>query len=114
MIIIIIVIITTPLDPGSGAREFREPGLGYFSAQFLWKFCGESRRFAETDIFPCRMTNEYCGDLRRRRMRATTVQNDIKSWLVKFPTLELRTPKGHAEVETGSDSAIRDPHTFPV
>ena len=32
--------------------------------------CGDLRRFAETVIFHCKMTNKYCGDLRRRRIRA--------------------------------------------
>ena len=38
-------------------------------------------------IFPCRMTNKYCGDLWRRRIHAKTAQNNIKSWLAKCPDL---------------------------
>ena len=29
-------------------REFCEPGFGHLSAQCLWKFCRELRRFVET------------------------------------------------------------------
>ena len=47
-------------------REFREPGFRKYSAQFV----GVLRRIAETVIFPCNMTNEYCINLRRRRIRA--------------------------------------------
>ena len=41
------------------------------------------QRIAETAIFHCKM-NKYCGDLRRRRIRAQTAQTNIKSWLAKF------------------------------
>ena len=52
------------------------------SAQLLWTFCGELRRLK----FPCKMTNKYCGDLRRQRIRATTAKKHTStSWLVKFP-----------------------------
>ena len=50
----------------------------------------ESRRFAETVSFPCKMTNKYCRDSRRRRIRAKTAQKMSKAWLVKFPIC-LRT-----------------------
>ena len=36
---------------------------------------------------PCKTTNQYCVDLRRRRIRAKTVQKHIKSWPVKFPRM---------------------------
>ena len=72
----------------------KSPGLGNFPSQdfdiFLrshaQKFCGEFWRFAETVIFPCKMTNKYRGDLRRRRIRAKSTQKIHKSGLVKFPS----------------------------
>ena len=38
----------------------------HLSMQSLWKFCGELRRFEETVIFPCDVTNKCCGELRRQ------------------------------------------------
>ena len=49
-------------------------------------FCLEFQRFAETVILPCKMTNKYCGDLQRRRIRTETSQKNIRM-LVKLPTL---------------------------
>ena len=42
-----------------------------------------------SDIFPGKMTNKYCGDLRRRRIRAKTAQNISKLWLVEFPSAQV-------------------------
>ena len=43
-------------------------------ARILMIFCAfvteVLRRITETVIFPCKMTSKYCGDLRRRRIRA--------------------------------------------
>ena len=73
------------------------------SAQSLWKFCGELRRFAETVIFPCRTTNKYGGDLRRRRIHATPAQKNDKilaretpypAWVIshsRFPEISIET-----------------------
>ena len=69
---------TTTAKTAVQAREFREPGFCYFSAQCLWKFCGELRRFADTATFPCKMTQKYCGDLRRRRIHARTAQENAE------------------------------------
>ena len=41
----------------------------------LRNVCGN---FAETVVFPCKMTNKYCGDLRRRRIRAKTAPTNVK------------------------------------
>ena len=65
--------------------EFCEPGFWHWhlSEQFLWQFCGELRRFAETVIFHFKMANKYCGDLQRRRIRANPEQVSTFS-LVKY------------------------------
>ena len=57
-------------------REFCKPGLRHVSARLLRKFCGESRRFAETVMFPCRTTSKYCGDLWRQRIRGLHLGQD--------------------------------------
>ena len=41
--------------------------------------------FAETVIVHCKMTNMYCGDLRRRRTRTKTAQNNIKILAREIP-----------------------------
>ena len=67
---------------GEERKGFREPGFcGTFLRDSLWKFCGELPRFAETDIFPCKMT-EICGD----DVSAQKLCREVpKSCLVKFP-----------------------------
>ena len=70
-------------------REFREPGFRHLSAQLLWKFRGELRRFAETVIYPCKMTKKCCGDLRRRRFHAKTAQKNIKTLASETPYWDM-------------------------
>ena len=53
---------------------------------FVWKFCGESRRFAETVSSPCKTDEKYRGDLRRRRVHAKTAQNNIKILAREVPS----------------------------
>ena len=57
----------------------------YARARLLTCLCaiivGVLRRVAETVIFPCKMANEYCGDLLRRRIHAKTAQTNCQnSW----------------------------------
>ena len=52
------------------------------------------RRIVETDIFPCEMTNTYCGDLRRRRIRARSAQKRTKVLAREIPYLRLRLGGG--------------------
>ena len=59
-----------------------EPGFCYFSAHVLWKFCEDLRRLT---FPPCKMTKKYCGDLRRRRIRAKTAQKNIKGLAREIP-----------------------------
>ena len=66
-------------------REFREPGVLLFPAQFLRTFCGELRRLTP---FSSNMAKGYCGDMRRRRIHAKTAQKISKSWPVVFPRLD--------------------------
>ena len=57
------------------------------------------RRFAETVISPCKMTQKYCGDLRRRRIRAKTEQTVYpKSRLARFPEATSRLGKSPSEI----------------
>ena len=71
-----------PCPPG----EFREPGLWHLSGQCLWKLCGERRKSAETIIPPpCKMTNRYCGDSRRRRIRNKNCAENIKVQAREIP-----------------------------
>ena len=49
------------------------------TVRLLWKFCGVSRRFAETSTFLVTWPNRYCRDLRRRRIRAKTAQNNCQN-----------------------------------
>ena len=53
-------------------------------------FAEALRRCAETAIVHRKRSNKYCGDLRRRRIRAKTAQKISKSWLVKFPSRPCR------------------------
>ena len=76
------------------------------SALFFWKCCGEFRRFAKTVISPWKTTNKYCGDLRRRRIRAETAQKISKSWLVGFPTSKGGFVKGGIRISTGRISHL--------
>ena len=58
----------------AGLGNFASQDFDYIlSAHFLLKFCGDLRRLSF-----CNVNNLYCGDLRRRRIRA-------KIRLVKFP-----------------------------
>ena len=77
------------------ARTFREPGVCHLSPQWLWKFwartfrrpgfrwlwkfCGDLQRFAETAICHCRTTNKFCRDLRRRRIRLSPTPSGLLS-----------------------------------
>ena len=55
---------------------------GVSPARILSSFCAifvvVLRRIAEPVIFHCEATNKYCGDLRRRRIRAKTAQKHVK------------------------------------
>ena len=55
----------------------------------LRNLCGSSlRRIAEiavTVVFHCEMTNKYCGDLRRLRVRAETALRNIKILAREIP-----------------------------
>ena len=59
--------------------------LKTISVHLLWKSCGDLRIFVETIIFQSKMTSNYCGDLRRRRIRAKTAQTDIKILAHEIP-----------------------------
>ena len=47
-----------PQSDGLQYKECCEPGLLCLSAQCLWQFCGELRRFAETVTIPGKMTEK--------------------------------------------------------
>ena len=64
-----------------GAGQFSEPGFRYFSAQFLWKFCGESRR----PSFSAVKCPKYRGDLRRRGIHAKTAQKNVEILAREIP-----------------------------
>ena len=66
--------------------SFASQDFGIALRNLLWKLCGELLRFAETVILPpCKMTNKYRGDVRRRRIRAKTAQNNVKILARKTP-----------------------------
>ena len=68
-----------PASAPALAGRFR---VGSFASQDFYTFgCEHSvdvlRRFAERVIFPCKTTNESCGDLRRGRIRARSAQTNV-------------------------------------
>ena len=69
--------------------HFCEPGFRHLSAKLLWKFCAALPRFAETAIFPCRITNKYCGDLRRRRIRTKSAQTNVHILAPEFVCMNV-------------------------
>ena len=56
-------------------KLFCEPGLFRCFCTTVVEVLG---RTAEGVLFPCKMTNKYRGDLRRRRIRAKAVQKHVK------------------------------------
>ena len=83
--IVVIVVVIAIIILGVREADIHNARRG---GQCLWKFSGESQRFAETVIFPGKMTNEYRGDLRKRRIRAKTAQNNFKILAREIPHAE--------------------------
>ena len=76
------ILITKTTRSGCPARGLAVRWWGVSRARSCAFFCAVFaeglRRIAETLIFPCKVTNTYCGHLRRRRIRAKTAQTNIK------------------------------------
>ena len=54
------------------SQEFDILLRNYWGTFAVAEICGDSV------IFPCKMTNKYCGDLRRRRVRPKSAQKNVR------------------------------------
>ena len=71
-----------------GVGSFASQDFDIFSAQICGGFAENGGDLRRLTCFPCKMTNKYCGDLRRRRIRAKTAQRKYHrlrlGWSVPF------------------------------